>query len=136
MPLRRPQNLSRPQLQAPRRKLDWEVPFFGSLDTTTDPSLMSEEDSPNTLNTIFDTVQSVATRKGYNKLLTTTLANPIQGMLPYYKSDGTKQLLYASGNQLFKYNNAGGSTALAGAPATFTPNQQWSLDEMLDNVYG
>jgi hypothetical protein len=135
MPLRRAQNLSRPQLNAPRRKLDWEVPYFGTLDTTTDPSLMNEEDSPANLNVVYDTVQSVATRKGYNKLLTTTLGSFIGGMFPLYQSNGTKQLIYASGNQLYKYNNAGGSTAITGSPATFTPNLQWSFDEMLDNVY-
>lgn len=122
-------------------KLDWEVPFFGSVDTTSDPSSsapdgMPEENSPLTLNTVFDIVQSVQSRKGYLKLLTTALTNFIGGMFAFYQSTGTKQLVYASGNQLYKYNNAGGSTALTGTPATFTSNQQWWFDELLDNTYG
>lgn len=136
-----PTNLSRPQRNAPRRKVDWEVPFFGSLDTTSDPSSsapegMPEEASPNCLNVVFDKVQSVQSRKGYIKLLTTALTNFIGGMFSLYQSSGTKQLIYASGNKLYKYNNAGGSTALTGAPATFTNNQQWDFDELLDNMYG
>lgn len=135
MPVRRSTNLSRPQRNAPRLKLDYEVPYFGGIDTTTDPSLMEETMSPNALNVVFDTTQAVMSRKGYNKLLTTSLTNFIGGMFAMYQSNGTKQLLYGSGNQLYKYNNAGGSTALTGAPATFTNNQQWDFDELLDNVY-
>lgn len=141
MAIMRSTNLSKPQRQASRLKLDWEVPFFGGLDTTSDPSAsvpdgMSEEASPDTLNTVYDKVQSVGSRKGYSKLLTTSLTNMIGGMFSYYRSDGTKQLIYGSGNHLYKYNNAGGSTVLTGTPATFTTNQQWDFDELLDNVYG
>lgn len=141
MALQRSPNLSRPQRQASRQKLDWEIPFFGSLDTTSDPSSsapdgMPEEASPDTLNTVFDVVQSVASRKGYSKLLTTPVDSFIGGMFPYYRSDGTKQLIYGADNNLYKYNNAGGSTVLSGTPATFTADQQWEFDELLDNVYG
>lgn len=141
MAVQRSTNLSSVQQNAPRLKLDYEIPFFSGIDTTSDPSSsapdgMSEESSPNCLNVDFDSVQSVASRKGYNKLLTTSLTNFIGGMYSLYQSTGTKQLCYASGNQLFKYNNAGGSTALTGSPATFTSNQQWDFDELLDNMYG
>lgn len=141
MAVMRSTNLSKPQRRASRLKLDWEVPFFGGIDTTSDPSSsapdgMAEEASPDTLNTVFDKVQSVESRKGYSKLLTTSLTNAIGGMFPYYRSDGTKQLVYASGNHLYKYDNAGGSTVLTGTPATFTANQQWDFDELLDTVYG
>lgn len=140
MALQRSQNLSRPQRQASRQKLTWEIPFFGSLDTTSDPSSsapdgMPEEGSPDTLNTVFDIVQSVGTRPGYIKLNTTPTSSFIGGMFPFYRSDGTKQLIYGSGNVLLKYNNAGGSTTLTGTPATFTADQQWDFDELLDNVY-
>lgn len=140
MPVQRSTNLSHPQRHAPRLKLDYEIPYFDGIDTTSDPASsapdgMSEESSPDTLNTVFDIVQSCQTRKGYTKLLTTSLTNFIGGMYPFYQSNGTKQLIYASGNQLYKYDNAGGSTALTGTPATFTSNQQWSFDELLDNVY-
>lgn len=140
MPVQRSTNLSSPQRHASRLKLDYEIPYFGGINTTSDPASdspdgMPEIDSPDTLNTIYDIDQSVGTRKGYTKLLTTPLTNFIGGIHPFYQSNGTKQLMYGSGNQLYRYNNAGGSTALTGTPATFTANQQWSFDELLDNVY-
>lgn len=141
MPVAKATNLSSVQQNAPRLKLDYEIPFFAGIDTTSDPSSsapdgMPEEASPNCLNVDFDSVQSVATRKGYNKLLTTSVPDFIGGMYSLYQSSGSKQLIYASDVNLYKYNNAGGSTALTGSPATFTANNQWWFDELLDNVYG
>lgn len=139
--LAKPQNLSSVQQAAPRLKLEWEVPYFAGIDTTSDPSSSSpsgmlEEASPDTLNSVYDKVQSVATRKGYNKVLTTSLPNPIYGMYAFYQSTGSKQLVYGSGQHLYKYDNAGGSTVLTGTPSTVTNNQQWDFDELLDNMYG
>jgi hypothetical protein len=57
-------------------------------------------------------------------------------MYSLYQSSGVRQLVYASGQNLYKYDNAGGSTVLPGTPATFTPNLQWSLDEYQDTLYG
>lgn len=141
MPVQRSTNLSKPQQNASRLKLDYEVPSFGPLDTTSDPASsdpqgMPENASPDCLNNVFDSINATQSRKGYIKLLTTTLSNFIGGMYPLYQSTGIKQLIYGSGNLLYKYNNAGGSTQLTGAPATFTSNQQWDFDELLDNVYG
>ncbi len=135
MPVSRSTNLSHPQRNAPRMKLDYDVPYFRSVDTTSDAEEMDELDSPDALNIIYDTDFSVLSRKGYTKLLTTSLTNFIGGMYAFYKSDGTKQLVYGSGTGLYKYDNAGGSTVLSGVPATFTANQQWSFDELLDNIY-
>lgn len=131
-----PQSLTAPQKAAPRIKLDYDLPFFGDLDTTSDPSLMGEENSPDTLNTVYDQMQSVASRQGYVKLLTTKTPSFIGGMYPLYQSTGTRQLLYASSTNLYIYNNAGGSTLVVGTPATFTANQVWSFDEYQDSVYG
>lgn len=146
MPVQHSTNLSRPQANAPRLKLDYEIPFFGGIDTTSDPSSsapdgMPEEDSPNCLNVVFDSVQSVATRKGYSKLFFATdadnvLVDPIKGMHAFYQSSGSKQLVFGTGNQLEIYDGAGSMTPLTGTPATFTSNQQWSFDELLDNLYG
>lgn len=136
-----PAFLSKRQRNAPRIKLEDEVPYFGGVNTTSDPSSdapdgMSEIDSPDCLNVVYDIVQSVGTRKGYTKLLTTSLTNFIGGMYSLYQSTGIRQLVYGSGNHLYRYDNAGGSTQLSGTPATFTNNQQWSFDEFLDSVYG
>lgn len=135
MSVQRSTNLSHPQRKAPRMKLDYDLPSFGSLDTTSDPTEMGELDSPDNLNIVYDTDFSAQTRKGYTKLLTTALTNFIGGMYAYYKSDGTKQLVYGSGTALYKYDGAGGSTALSGTPASFTTGRQWSFDQLLDNLY-
>lgn len=136
MPTRRASNYSRPQLRAPRRLTDWVVDSFGSLNTTDDPLLLDENESPDALNYVYDTVNAIETRPGYTKVLTTTLPDPIRGISAFYKSDQTKQLVYGSGSNLYRYNNAGGSLALTGTPATFTANQQWSFDTYMDTLYG
>lgn len=136
MAIQRSTNLSVPQKSAPRLKLDYEVPFFGTLDTTTDISLMEDENSPDNLNVVYDTIKAVMSRKGYIKLLTTSTSSWIGGMYPLYQSSGTRQLVYQSNQNWYRYNNAGGSTLITGTPATFTPNQQWSLDEYQDTIYG
>lgn len=136
MPVNRPTARSLPQRRAPRLKLDYDVPYFGGIDTTTDPVGMDDTMSPDCLNVVYDTIRSVGSRKGYQKLLTTSLTNFIGGMFPFYQSNGTRQLVYASGQNLYRYNNAGGSTALSGTPATFTNNQQWDFDEYQDGLYG
>lgn len=136
MGVQRSTNLSHPQRNAPRLKLDYEVPFFGTLDTTSDKSGMAEEDSPDCLNVVYDEIKAVQSRKGYIKLLTTPTPSFIGGMYPLYQSNGAKQLIYASNVNWYKYNNVGGSTVLTGTPATFTANQQWSMDEYQDTVYG
>lgn len=116
-------------------KLDYQIPYFGSLDTTSDISLMKDEDSPDCLNVVYDQVQSVLSRKGYIKLLTTAVPSFIGGMYSLYQSTGVRQLIYGASNHLYKYDNAGGSTTLTGTPTTFTANQQWSMDEYQDNIY-
>lgn len=136
MPVTRATNLSRVQKNAPRVKLDYEIPYFGQLDTTSDPSGMNEVDSPDTLNTVFDSIQAIMSRKGYNKVLTTHAPSFIGGMYPLYQSSGTKQLVYASSTNLYKYNNAGGGTLLTGTPTNFTADKQWCFDEYLDKMYG
>lgn len=127
---------SRPQIKAPRRLSDYVIDSFGSLNTTDDPLLLQEDESPDALNVVYDTVHAIETRPGYTKVLTTSLSNPIKGIVAFYKSDLTKQLVYGSGSNLYRYNNAGGSVNLTGTPATFTANQQWSFDVYMDAVYG
>ncbi len=131
-----PAHLSRPQLNAPRRKLEDDVPYFGTLNTTDDPTALNEVDSPDTLNTVYDSIKAVGSRKGYTKLLTTKLSSFIGGIYSYYQSTGTKKLLYASNTNLYTYNNAGGSTTVVGTPTTFTANKQFDFDEFMDTVYG
>jgi hypothetical protein len=128
-------SLSHVQLAASRQKQEYGIPRFGTLDTTTNPALIADLDSPDSLNVSYDKVGSVGTRKGYTKLLTTPTSSFIGGMYAFYKSDTTKQLLIASNTSLLKYDNAGGTTAISGTPATFTANKMWSFDEYNDTVY-
>jgi len=126
---------SQAQLAAPRRKMEYDIPRFGTIDTTSDPSHMNDLNSPDSLNIAYDTVGAIGSRKGYTKVLTTAAPSFIGGLFSYYKSDSTKQLLFASNSGLYKYDNAGGSTVLTGSPTTFTPNLGWSFDEYNDSVY-
>lgn len=136
MPNIRPITRSKVQSGASRAKLDYDVPYFGDLDTTSDPSLMAETDSPDNLNVVYDQMKSVMSRTGYTKLLTTKAPSFISGMYSLYQSTGTRQLVYGSSQNLYIYNNAGGSTTLTGTPTNFTANQQWGFDEYQDSVYG
>lgn len=129
-------SLSRVQQASPRQKLEYSITHFGTLDTTGDPSLIGEYDSPDTLNTISDKVGNMASRQGYTKLLATPTSSFIGGMYAFYKSDGTRKLLVGSGTQLLTYDNAGGTTALTGTPSAFTTNKIWSFDEYNDTVFG
>lgn len=135
MPNRRAAQYSRVQSRAPRQKLEFQVDTFGGIDTTKDPLEIFEQDSPDTLNTVYDTVKSVGSRKGYTKVLTTSLASSITGITPYYQSNNSKQLVYGSGQNLYRYDNAGGSTMLTGTQTNFTNGAQWSFDVFLDQVY-
>lgn len=126
---------SLPIMNGSRAKLDYQVPRFGTLDNTNDPTGIADIDSPDCLNVVYDTIQSVATRQGYSKLLTSAAPSFIGGMYPLYQSNGTKQLLYASGTLWYRYNNAGGGVALGGTPASFTADQMWDTDEFQDSMY-
>ena len=131
--------ISRFQRQSPKQREEWVVTSFDGLNNNDDPAGIKDGQSPDTLNTVYDNVGAIQTRKGYTKLLSTSLSNPIYGMFSAYKSDGTtKQLIYGSGTSLWKYNNAGGSTALTatgGGSVTFTSNQQFDFDIYNDKVY-
>lgn len=134
----KPVTLSRVQSGAGRPKLDYEIEYFGDLDTTTDPSSVLDQNAVDNLNVVFDQTRSCMSRPGYSKLLTTKTPSFIGGMYPLYQSTGVRQLVYASNTNLYIYNNAGGSTQLTpatGAPANFTANQIWSMDEFMDSVY-
>jgi hypothetical protein len=129
-------NLSSVQLNSPRQKLLYDMPYFGDLDTTTDPTLLVDENSPDNLNVVHDSIRAIQSRKGYIKLLSTLLPSFVGGMYSLYQSTGTKQLVYGSAANLYWYNNAGASNLIVGTPATFTANQQWDFDEYQDSVYG
>lgn len=135
MPNRRAGQYSRPQSKAPRSKLSFGVSSFTGIDTTGDPLEIPDMASPDTLNTVYDTVKSVGTRKGYTKVLTTPTPAANSGIREYYQSNGTKQLVYGAGQFLYRYDNAGGSVQLTGSQGSFTAGTQWSFDVYQDQLY-
>lgn len=127
------QPLSRPQSKAPRVRLEFPVSDFDGVDNSNDPSTLTANKSPDSLNTILDSVGSIETRKGYTKLLTTKIPVASNNGFAFYKSDGTKQLIYRAGTLLYKYDNAGGSTAISSALASSTADD---FDVYQDILYG
>jgi hypothetical protein len=126
-------------------KFDWEVDGFAGLDNSSDPSALPDNFSPNLLNVLYDLTGAVETRKGYTKLITNSLPGAIVNGHPFYKSDGTKLLVFAvnctnagtapggvTGTYLYKYDNAGGGTLIGGP---YTINTFWDFTTIRNNVY-
>lgn len=120
-------------MQAPRVRLEFPVSDFDGVDNSNDPASLLADKSPDTLNTILDSVGSIENRKGYTKLLTTKLSVASNNGFAFYKSDGTKQLVYRAGTLLYKYDNAGGSTVIS---PTFTNSTAEDFDVYQDVLYG
>lgn len=125
------QPLSRPQLRAPKERLEYPLTDFAGIDNSNDPASIDANQSPDTLNTVLDSVGSIQERKGYTKLLTTKLSSATQNGKAFYKSDGTSQLIYGTTTTLNRYNNAGGSTSLG----TGYTAAQWDFDTYNDVFY-
>lgn len=126
-------------------KFDWEVDGFDGIDNSSDPSALPDNMAPNGNNVTYDLTGAVETRKGYTKLLTTSFPGPIINQHPYYKSDGTKVLVFAAnagnagtapggavGTYLCKYDNAGGYTIIGGP---YTTSTFWDFTTINDKVY-
>ena len=128
-----PQPKSAPQAAAPRTKLQYPVTYFNGIDNSNDPASIDANQSPDSLNTILDSIGAIEPRMGYTKLLTTKLSAPSNNGIAFYKSDGTKYLVYRQGQYLYKYDNAGGSTQVGGP---FVSSVQDDLDVYQDVLYG
>lgn len=125
------QPLSRPQMKAPRQRLEYVLSNFLGMDNSNDPASIDANISPDTMNTVLDSVGSIQERKGYTKLLTTKLGAATQNGKAFYKSDGTKQLIYGTATNLYRYDNAGGSTSLGSGYTA----AQWDFDIYNDTFY-
>lgn len=118
-------------------KIDWIVPSFGSLNNKDDKTQIGEDQTPDTYNTIYDAVGATETRKGYIKLLTTSVPGKITGMQEFERKDGTKYLIFAAGDTgvsqyLYRYDNAGGSVQLGGP---YSANTIWDFTVYQDKVF-
>lgn len=75
----------------------------GGLNTTTDPTLLLENESPDLLNCHNDQEGSIVKRSGYTKYNATTLGvGKIQGAAKFYKVNGTEHMLVAHGGKIYK----------------------------------
>lgn len=126
--------VSRFQQRSSKQRLEYTLTQFNGIDNSNDPASIDPGQSPETLNTILDSIGSIETRLGYSKLLSTKIpTGPSNNGIPFYKSDGTKQLVYRAGTTLYRYNNAGGSTAISG---TLTASTADDMDIYNDTLYG
>lgn len=124
--------VSKFQANSPKQRLDFELLEFLGLNNMDDPSSIDDPMSPDTLNTTLEEKGAVKSRMGYTQLLTTNLANATGGGYPFYTSSGAPQLIFASGLNLYMYNNAGGETLIGGPYANSGP---WYFDEYGNDLY-
>ncbi len=125
---------SKPQKAALKQKLVYSLNEFDGVNTTDDPVSVAPAQSPDTLNTVLDSIGALLPRQGYTKLLTTKLSAQTLGGFAYYRSTGVKQLVYAEGLNWYAYNNVGGSTQLN--IASFNPSTPLDFDMYNDVMYG
>lgn len=127
------QPVSHFQTKSPRERLEYDLTQFQGIDNSNDPASIDPNKSPDTLNTILDSIGSIESRLGYTKLLTTKLPVASNNGWAFYKDDGTKQLVYRAGTLIYKYDNAGGSTAISG---TLTSSTNDDADTYQNVLYG
>lgn len=126
-------------------KFQWEVDGFAGVDNSSDPSTLPDNISPDALNTAYDLSNANESRKGYTKLNTTSFPGAIIRTTSFYKSDGTKLVVFAAnatnagtapggltGTYLCKYNNAGGYVVVGGP---YTVNTFWDFTVLNDTLY-
>lgn len=95
--------------------------FGGGLNLRDGPDVVSEEQALDLLNVLFDMRGSVAQRSGYAKFTQAVGTNVYDSLAPFYKSDGTKQLIAGAGNRL-EALDAGGNVIASSAAPTASPH--------------
>ena len=90
--------------------------FGGGLNLRDGVDVVAEDQALDVMNTIFSTRGIVQQRSGYAKLTAAEGTNRYDSLSPFYKADGTKQLLAGAGNRLEVITTAGAVTASSAAP--------------------
>ena len=90
--------------------------FGGGLNLRDGPDVVSEDQAIDLLNVLFTTRGAVAQRSGYAKLTQAEGTNRYDSLSPFYKADGTKQLVAGAGNRLEAISTAGAVVASSAAP--------------------
>lgn len=113
-------------------KLDWILPALEGLNLN-DPASIGECETPATQNTVYDG-DAAETRPGRIKLTTTVAAAlRVSNGYAFNKKDGTKFAVYARGQYVYRYDNAGGEVQIGGP---FTNNTEWDFTVFKDTLLG
>jgi hypothetical protein len=106
--------------------------FGGGLNLTQQPGNVAFRDALDCLNVELTELGAVKQRPGYARLTAGELTSRADSLSPFYKSDGTRQLVVGCGTRLEALNTSGevidSETGLAEGPYTFarfgTPNAE------------
>lgn len=75
---------------------------FGGINNKYAPQHIQDNQASDLMNVVFDELGAITKRNGYTSLLTID-NNPIQSILPYYQSNGTKTFLITSGTSIYQW---------------------------------
>jgi hypothetical protein len=87
--------------------------FAGGLQLRDQPDVVDDSQCVDCLNVYFSERGALKQREGYNKLSSSELTNRGGSLEPYYKTDGTKQLLIGAGTRLEALATTGSIVASA-----------------------
>jgi hypothetical protein len=96
--------------------------FVGGLNVYSNATQVGDDESPDMINCDFVGLTGITRRKGYVQLISSAAngTNSIPGAFSYITSS-VREILYASGGNLYKYNGSGGSTLISSSVFTGTP---------------
>src|SRR5215207_2419105 len=90
--------------------------FGRGLNLADGPDVVEDDQAINALNVLFTQRGAVTERSGYRRLTPAEGTNRYDSLSPFYKFDGTKQLVAGAGNRLEALNTAGGIVSSTAAP--------------------
>src|SRR5262245_53326202 len=97
--------------------------FSGGLNLRDKSDAVGDREAIDLLNVVFTERGAVKQRDGYSDLTPADLLNRVDSLSPFYKADGTRQLVAGCGNRIEVVDTAGlpvqASTGLGGGPWAF-----------------
>lgn len=79
---------------------------FGGIDLSVNQAQIQQNKSPNMMNFSIDERGSLIKRTGYERVYATSLGpGAINGLFEFTKSDGTKEMLLAHGDKLYRLDD-------------------------------
>lgn len=87
--------------------------FSGGLNLRDKADVVKDSEAIDLLNVEFSEVGAIRQRDGYVELTASALTNRVDSLAPFYKADGTKQLLAGCGTRLEAINTSGAVVASA-----------------------